>query len=163
MDSHLKTLIGHLTSPGTMMAAEQRFLDAGMDAVPVLETIFTGEARNEFGISFRQLGLPLQGALEIACRLGPVAKPLEPYLRQEVRHGIYWAAVSALGQIPPLEEESIRALADALNAEFNFASTAAKTLIQLAYTEHPAVLHQVSTSPSAAKVWETVLGWQSTD
>ena len=143
-----------------MMAAEERFLSAGANAVPVLEAIFTGEARNEHGVSYRQLGLPLRCALEIACRLGPLAKPLEPYIRQEVVRGVYWTAASALRQMPPLEEESIIALAAALCGELDPAFEAARTIIQLGHAEHPAVQHEVAVSPAAAKLWRTVMEWQ---
>jgi len=161
MDATLQALISELTSPRTMMAAEQRFLSAGSDAVPVLETIFNGEAKNEHGVAYKQLGLPLRCALEIALRLGSLAKPLEPYIREEVSRGVYWTAAAALREMPPLEDASVTALATALSGELDPAPEAARTLIQLGHAEHPAVQREVATSPKAEKLWLTVMGWQA--
>lgn len=153
MSAHLRGLISELTSPQTMMAAEEEFLKAGADAIPVLAAIFNGEAKNEFGVPFRKLGLPLRCALEIVKRMGPIAKPLERYIRDEVARGVHWPAAAALRYMPPLEDESVVALAGALKGDFDMAHEAACTLVQLGHSEHPVVRHEVATSPEASKVW----------
>lgn len=156
MGATLNELVCKLTSPRTMMAAEEQFLSAGADAVPVLAAIFSGESKNEFGVPYRQLGLPLRCAMEIACRLGPVAKPLEPYMREEVKAGS-WVAASALRRMPPLEEGTIEALADALDADDpDLTYEAARTLMEQRLAEHPAVRNRLAASPIAERVWRSV-------
>jgi hypothetical protein len=161
MNSSLYALIGNLTSPGTMIDAEQQLLAAGADAVPVLEAIFNGEAKNEFGVPYRLLGLPLERALEVAARLGPLAKPLEPWIREEVVRDVYRIAPVALRRMPPLEDGSIVALAGALSGVSDTAFEATVTLIELGHAEHPAVQDCIATSPAAAKMWQTVVDWKS--
>jgi hypothetical protein len=158
--SPLLALVADFTSPRTMMAAEEQFLRAGADAIPALEAIFNGEAKNEHGVAYRALGLPLRCALEVASRLGAIAKPLEPYIRQEVISGVHWPAAAALRGMPPLEEASVIALADALAGELDPATEAAVTLVRLGHSEHPAVQRRIATSTAAQRIWQTVNRWE---
>jgi len=97
-------------SPSTMMEAEQELLALGDQALPMLESLLTGDAKNRFGVPYRSLGLPLRCTLEVARRLGPVAKPLERYLRDELKRGDHVAAM-ALASLGKLEEASVVELA----------------------------------------------------
>lgn len=77
-------LFEKLNSVSTMLNAEHELASLGEAAVGRLETLFDGTSRNQWGVPYRNLGLPLQCALEVAWRLGPVAKPLETYISAEL-------------------------------------------------------------------------------
>jgi hypothetical protein len=133
----------------TMMDAEQQLIDRGVDALPELESLFTGAAHNDFGIPYRQLGLPLRCALEVAIRLGPIAKPLEPYLRAELCSENFVAA-QALGAIETLEQESVNCLATALDGGGDLSMESAVALIKCHQADNRAVLMAIANSKSAA-------------
>ena len=139
-----------------MMAAEEEFVKAGARAIPALEAIFNGEAKNEHGVAYRELTLPLRCALEVATRLGPIAKPLEPFIRQELANGVFWTAAAALRGMAPLEEASIVALAEALGGDLDQSAEAAVTLMRLGHTGHAAVQRKIAASPAAERLWRTV-------
>lgn len=140
-----------------MMDAEQELVAMGADAVPILEAIFSGRAMNEFGVPYRQLGLPLNCALETARRLGPVAKPLEGHIREELKRGVYYAAAMAMRALAPLEDESVVALASAVgNENLDLSLEAALTLLQLGHSTHVAVQRRLAESTAAVKAWERV-------
>jgi len=70
-------------------------------AIPLLRAIFAGDARNEHGVPYRNLGMPLGCALVTAGLLGSVAQSLEDFVRSELE-GV-WAvyakdALARLGQ-----------------------------------------------------------------
>src|SRR5436190_7659634 len=81
-------------SPSTMMDGEKQLLALGDKAVPLLEAFLSGAAKNRFGVPYRTLGLPLRCALEVSRRLGPMAKPLERHLRDELKRGDPIAAMA---------------------------------------------------------------------
>ncbi|HLS43512.1 MAG TPA: hypothetical protein VK026_09585 [Paenalcaligenes sp.] len=99
-----------------MIDAEKELLAAGPAVVPVLVSILDGSARNSFGVAYRDLGLPLRCAIEMAYRLGPQAKPLEGLLVQELSKGSSSAA-KALGYLRSLEDSSIIALVACLDSQ----------------------------------------------
>lgn len=138
------------TSTATMMDAEIELLERRADAVAVLETLFNGRATNDFGVPYRQLGLPLRCALEVARRLGSVAKPLEPFLRKELNDGHFVAAM-ALGSLGSLEEESIHSLANGLCGGLDMACESAVALIACGAENHPAVVSVLAHSEKAAQ------------
>jgi hypothetical protein len=146
-----------------MIEAEQEMVAMGAGAVPVLEAIFSGQAKNEFGVPYRQLGLPLNCALETARRLGPAAKPLESRIRAELARGVYYAAAIAMRSLAPLEDESVVALANALgnNENLDLRFEAALTLLQLGHSTHAAVQRCLAENPAAAKTWERVSSGQN--
>jgi hypothetical protein len=142
-----------LLSPGTMVEAEYQLLSRGVESLPLLESLLKGEAKNRFGVPYRQLGLPLRCALEVVVRLGPIAKPLEVYLREELRHGNHTAAM-ALRSLGTLEQESIIQLAISLDGGLDLAMESATALLICGEAGHPAVLEVVSRSKAAASVLE---------
>lgn len=162
MSNEHQELYERLKDRRSMMDAEQELLEMGPDAVPLLEAIFSGEARNQFGVPYRRLGLPLECALETACRMGPTAKPLEKRIREELKQGVYRAAAMALRKLAPLEDESVVALANAMGNDGNLdlSFEAALILMQLGHSTHAAVQRCLAEKPAAAKVWEKVSSWQ---
>jgi hypothetical protein len=79
-------------------------------------------------------------ALATVAGLGPVARPLEHFLKVELAQGDFMSA-SALGALVELEADSIVALAEcitrkALNHDLAF--QAAAVLVDRGYAEHPA-------------------------
>ena len=142
-----------------MMDAEIALLRRGADAIPLLETLFNGEAKNDFGVPYRSLGLPLRCALEVARRLGPVARPLEPYLRAELRQGHHVTAM-ALGSLGSLEEESIHELAAKLDDAAGIVDLpyeSAKALLACGQASHTAVKKAANRSDKAANVLAKVI------
>jgi hypothetical protein len=136
-------------SPSTMIEAEQELLALGDQAVPVLESLLTGDAKNRFGVPYRTLGLPLRCTLEVARRLGPVAKPLERYLRDELKSGDPVAAM-ALGSLGKLEEASVVELAAVLHDEnWDLSLESALALVRCGAADHPAVLRAMNESQKA--------------
>jgi hypothetical protein len=136
-------------SPSTMIEAEQELVALGDQALPVLESLLTGDAKNRFGVPYRTLGLPLRCTLEVVRRLGPVAKPLERYLRDELKSGDPVAAM-ALGSLGKLEEASLVELAAVLQDENSDLSLeSASALVRCGATHHPAVLKAMNESQKA--------------
>jgi hypothetical protein len=80
-------LLERLCNSATMIDAEQSLLRQQADAIPLLASVLSGDAKNSYGVPYRSLGLPLRCALEVAIRLGPAARPLESLLREELRQG----------------------------------------------------------------------------
>jgi hypothetical protein len=142
-----------------MLDAETELLALGSDAIPILDSLLTGTATNEFGVPYRNLGLPLRCVLEVAIRLGTIARPLEPLLREELRRGDFVAA-QALGVLGAVDEDTIEELAAHLDFDVNkrigairavdLTSESAIALIRLGHAEHPAVLAALKQSPRAA-------------
>lgn len=131
--------------------AEKQLLVRGVDALPVLESLLKGEAKNSSGVPYRQFGRALRCALEVALRLGPVAKPLEPYMREELLHGDITAA-RALGSLGKLEEASIKELAASLDGDVNLSTESAAALINCGEAEHHLVSEAIAHSQRAASV-----------
>ena len=86
-------------SPSDRARATCELALCGQEAVPLLRSILDGSAKNEFGVAYGKLGMPIDCALVAITRLGPVAKPLEPLVRQQLSAGHPYAqdALSALG------------------------------------------------------------------
>ncbi|HEL5039616.1 hypothetical protein ACNJRW_04275 [Stenotrophomonas maltophilia] len=140
-----------------MIEAEMELIALGEGAIPILETLFNGEARNDYGIPYRNLGLPLECAMETVSRLGPTAKPLEHYLRAEVPR---WGRVAArcLGNMGTLEEETIVVLADALRSDDTLlVAEVPYVLIRYGAGEHPAVVAALSQSEKARRLFNNAV------
>ncbi|WP_312319878.1 hypothetical protein [Stenotrophomonas sp.] len=132
-----------------MIEAEIELLAMGEASIPILETLFNGEACNDEGVPYRNFGLPLRCAMEVANRLGPIAKPLEHHLRAEVP---IWGhpAAACLSGLGTLEEETTVVLANALrSSDVLLVSEAAYTLIRNGAGEHPAVAAALAESERA--------------
>jgi len=121
----------------------------GAEAVPVLAAFFRGETSNRFGVPYYRLGQSVDCALVVVTMLGPTARPLEPYVVVELRHGHPYAP-SALGALGSLEELSVIALADRLGEKGELAYHSAVALVQCAATHHPYVEAVVNASSAAA-------------
>lgn len=140
----------------TMFEAEQQLLGMGSEAVPILQSLFSGESKNAFGVPYRNLGLPLRCALELALRLGPTARALEPFLRAELERGNE-TAVRALGALGTLEPASVFALIRQLERyPDTVAWESARALKRCGQVEHPAVLEALNRSQKARTAWAAV-------
>ncbi|MCB5363381.1 hypothetical protein H0484_06410 [Pusillimonas sp. CC-YST705] len=141
---------------GTMLDAELQLLEEGADAVPELASLFSGESKNQFGIPYRDLGLPLRCALEVVIRLGPKARPLEPFLREQLEKGDETAA-RALAALGVLEPASVRLLVKQLDCyPESIAIESALTLIKCGYAESPDVIRALNQSETAMVAWVQV-------
>ena len=138
-----------------MIEAEQELIALGADAVPILESFFDGSAKNHFGVPYRQLGLPMTCALETARRIGSLSKPLEFYLREELKNGNHTAAM-ALCSLRSIEEESVVALAESLSGDPILASESVVALIEHDKAGHSAVSKKLSESEPAAAIFKRV-------
>ena len=107
--------------PGERANATHQLADLGVDAVPILKSLFNGEAKNRWGVSYSKLGIPLDCGLITIKLLGNLAKPLEPFVRDCLHSGHIYAA-EALRAIGTLDETSIIELASCLDKNANLAS-----------------------------------------
>jgi len=112
--------------------------ELGEGALPLLEDIFSGIAKNKFGVEYRSLGMPLTRALIVARNLGNVSKPLEHYFTDELKN-MHPEAPAALGALSELEEESIEALCEALKVDLLYSIEAAAVLSKFELLNHEAV------------------------
>jgi len=138
--------------PGDRAKAVVELTSRGAAALPILEVLFSGEAKNQFNVSYRACGIALECGLIVASRLGGLAKPLERYLREELHNGTVFAAhaATALGSLGKLEEASIVELAEALDQSGLLWSEAAVALVRSGELENPLVKHKVQSSEKAA-------------
>ncbi|WP_158755697.1 hypothetical protein [Dyella sp. S184] len=142
-------------SPAGRAAATSELASRGALALPVLVSLFDGSARNNYGIPYRQVGVPLDCGLVAARSLGVAARPLEPFLRNELRAGHPYAA-GALGALGLLSDESVCALAEALRSDPLIACEAAAALSLCSATNHAAVKEVSASSTIANKALAVV-------
>jgi len=148
-------IFDQLLSPSTMVDGEKALLAMGENAVPLLQDLLDGTAKNEYGVAYRNLGLPVRCAVEVALRMGPAARPLEPLLVRELLVGSE-AAARALGGLGSAEAETIEALAacldppDPKHSDVGLSFDAGVALIRLGASEHPSVLHRIEASKKAS-------------
>lgn len=153
-----------LLSPSTMMDGEQSLLVMKDQAIPLLRDLLDGTAKNENGVAYRNLGLPLRCALEVASRLGARAKPLEGLLVEELYAGKA-AAAKALGGLERVSEATVLALAASLEPppaerfDLDLPYEAGLALIRLGASEHPSVLRKIEASERANDTWVKVRVW----
>lgn len=146
-----KDIFESFLQPGERGYATHKLANLGIDAIPILELLFSGEAKNRWGVSYSKLGTPLDCGLVTVQLLGAIAKPLEPFIRAYLQSGYLYAA-PALGAIGQIDEASIIELADCLEKETNFATEAAYALCCCGVEEHEAVTKVVKSSPSASQI-----------
>lgn len=115
--------------PGERAMAVSVLADRGLDALPILEALFNGEARNRWGVPYKQLGAPVDCGLIVAARLGHLSKPIEDHLRAALQRGHIYAA-AALGALGRLDNTSVSALADTLEQSVLPAAEAAQALVR---------------------------------
>jgi len=150
-------------NPGTMLAAEQDLIKLGEVAIPELMSLFSGASKNKFGVPYRNLGLPLRCALEVACRLGPVARPLECFLRDELERDPV-AAMQALGSLGELQPDSVAILAAYLDGSIESIASglpmeAAVALIRCGCSNDEFVLDVLRESAVARQNWDRSLSY----
>ena len=143
------SLFEKFSNPSERARATAELASLGVEAIQPLHLLFSGEAKNSFGVPYRQLGMPLDCGLVVAGRLGPLAKPLEKHLREALAGGHIYAA-EALGQLGTLAEESIEALVTTLVAKTDIAFESACALVYSGCSSHPAVAKAVRSSSAAA-------------
>ena len=68
---------------GERAKATCELADAGEGAIPILQSIFDGSAKNKFGVSYNKLGMPLSCALIASGQLGVMATPLLTYINEQ--------------------------------------------------------------------------------
>ena len=140
-----------LTSALARGNATEEIAARGEAALPMLRALFDGSATNAHGIAYRNLGPPLDCAIVAAGRLGSLARPLEPFLRDELRRGHRYAP-DALGALGTLAEESVTALAQALDSDdFELGVEAAAALIRCGLRDHPLVQAALASSERSRK------------
>lgn len=84
---------------GDRAKATCELVDLGESAVPILESIFNGAAKNKFGVSYNKLGMPLSCALVASGRLGTKVETLLHYIKaQAILEHSY--AIEALEILP---------------------------------------------------------------
>ncbi len=139
-------------SPTERAKATCELAAMGKDAVPILIALFDGEAVNEWGVRYRDLGTPIDCGLVAAQRLGTGAKPLELFLRDAVLSGHRYAP-AALAALGTLEEASIAALSKSLSSEdLLFSAEAAGALHVAGLINHPCVARELEISPHVLRV-----------
>jgi hypothetical protein len=79
------------------------------EAIPLLEALFSGRAKNSNGVPYCRLGMPIDCGLVAAQRLGSMATSLEVYLRHHLSMNHPYAA-PALGALGSLTAESVALL-----------------------------------------------------
>ncbi len=142
--------------PGERALATVELAAQGSAALPILEALFSGEAKNQWGISYESLGTPLDCGLIVAARLGEVAKPIELYLVAALKCGHVYAA-AALGALGDLDDISIGELAMALDdGSVILSFEAADALVRCGAAEHPDVTAITRLSQRAATAMERV-------
>ncbi|WP_038292455.1 hypothetical protein [Zooshikella ganghwensis] len=107
------------------------------EAVPILESLFNGAAKNEFGKSYRDIGAIGCGFVTVKL-LGSVAKPLEEYVLEGIEIDNPYA-IEAAGYLGGIEPETAYALARALVR--HPASEAGASLIKSDYAKNEKVLN----------------------
>jgi hypothetical protein len=74
-------------TPADRSWATNELSTLGASAIPVLRSILSGEAKNEFDVPYRRLGAPLDCALVTIRLMGRSAKSLEILVRAELEAG----------------------------------------------------------------------------
>lgn len=121
----------------------------GTAALPVLEALLSGDAKNEQGVAYKTLAQVTGCSFVTARMLGPLAKPLEARLREGLRDGHLYA-VEALAALGSLDEETIQLLAQSLAGQILVAFEAAHALVNCGADGHSAV-DAACSDPRAAK------------
>lgn len=122
----------------------------GEKAIPILESLFDGSAKNAFGIAYRKIGALGCGFVTVKI-LGPLAIALEFYVREGIEQDDFYA-IEAAGALSRIERETAFSLARALIR--HPASEAGASLIRCGYSEDVKVLEIISRSSLALKSFE---------
>ncbi len=129
--------------PSERYKATRELAQLGTEALPILESLFSGEALNQFNTPYNRLGTPLECSLVVVKMLGEVAAPFESVVRGYASKGHLYA-ISALGHLGNIREESVSVLID-LVLKYP-GSEAASALIKSGNQNHPQVKIRISES-----------------
>lgn len=146
--------------PGKRAEATIKLSQLGHRAIPILEALFSGQARNNWGVSYSQLEAPLDCALVAIQHLGPIAKPLEPFV-SELLKSSHPYAIKALGALGSLAESSIFELCICLTQNGEIALESASTLFKCGAADHPLVKEVIAQNPSISTVFDQARHWVS--
>lgn len=113
------------------MVATHELAALGERAIPILESLFDGSAKNASGSSYCKIGALGCGYITVGI-LGPLANELESYVREGIQQDDPYA-IEAAGALSEIEQETAFALAQALIR--NPASDASASLIRRGYSE----------------------------
>lgn len=95
--------------PGERARAVSELEALGAEAIPLLGLLFSGEAKNAFGISYSTLGAPIDCALVVLSRIECSDSGIESHLRGHLRARNPYAP-SALAGFDRLSEDTIHCL-----------------------------------------------------
>ncbi len=95
----------------------------------MLQSLFSGEAKNRFGVPYARLGVAVNCGLVVTQLLGPIAKPLEHHLARILDDGNGVYAAAALRSLGSLNDASVAALAAKLDGNILVALEAATALV----------------------------------
>ncbi|MES2018038.1 MAG: hypothetical protein V4484_16240 [Pseudomonadota bacterium] len=98
-------------NPMDRARATHELAQFGELALPLLQAILNGSARNEFGVPYRNLGMPIDCALVTIQLLGFLAAHLEALVRVELANGHPYAesALAAIVAQPGSRLDSLHA------------------------------------------------------
>jgi hypothetical protein len=144
-------------SPTERMVATHELAALGNRAIPILESLFDGSAKNASGSSYCKIGALGCGYITVGI-LGPLANELESYVREGIQQDDPYA-IEAAGALSEIELETAFALAQALIR--NPASEASASLIRRGYSEDITVLRIISGNTVAIKSFEKTKAYMS--
>lgn len=130
--------------------ATYELAELGTEAIPILQSLFDGSAKNSFGISYNKIGAIHCGYVTIKL-LGPIAKPLERYVKEGIDQNFTYA-IEAAGYLLDLEEETVIALA---NATARRNPDAVYSLVRCGQSDNPKVIEIISQNELAIKWLES--------
>lgn len=133
-------------SPAERVRVTHDLAALGERAVPILAAICSGDAKNEFGVPYRNLGQPLLCSFVTIGMLGPKARELEPFFLGGIRDRHAYA-VEAIPRLGPLSDQAIRDLAGCIGAGSLVSWEAAETLRDCGQLDTPIVAEVVASSP----------------
>lgn len=142
-------------SAGERAKATNRLAKLREGAIPILESLFSGSAKNKFGVPYNEIGA-LDCGYATAKILGKLAKPLESYIRDGIDSDHPYA-IEAAGSIVELEKETVISLAKALVR--NPFSEASYYLVKCGEGKNPEVLGIIENCPKAVYSLEKTINY----
>jgi hypothetical protein len=144
-------------SPSESASAVSELANLGELAIPILESLFNGSAKNKFGTPYRSL--PALGCGFVTVKfLGASAKGLEVYVREGIERDHAYA-IEAAGYLSEIEEETAHVLARALIR--NPASEASASLVRCGYAENAGVIEIIGMDSIAYKTLERIKAYMA--
>jgi hypothetical protein len=144
-------------SPAERHIATHELASLEKKALPILESLFNGSAKNEFGVPYNKIGATSCGYVTIKL-LGAIAKPLEVYVRGGIEKDDS-NAIEAAGYLCEIGKETAIALAKALVR--NPASEAGASLVRCNKSDNPEVTKIISSDTTASKSFAKTKAYMS--